>query len=346
MKTFLLWLVTSAVAAVSILRGFVLFSLRLKTIYASALYERIQERGKLFILRQEITDEPLPRNFAALCWLDGIAFHFGVEERMLHAGISGFDVVANVLGFRWQKHRLINIIRGSLKTEDRIPIYIAQPWDAERVGELVIPSPLPVPYLNEAQYATVERDIRNVINRRTDKLGVLLHGDPGNGKSYFVRCMALKYRLPIYIISFTPEMTNHSIIRMFGQFRGPAIVLLEDFDSYFDQRKCLLPEAKFTFDVLLNVLDGVYSSPVGIVFFLTANDLSKIDIALRDRPSRFRYVLPVRIPSPEIVHKIFGSDDHDHLVGKTLDELLSIRDGLVLPGPVESEPIKLQLEVP
>ena len=335
LKSFLLWLVGSVMAGVSVLRAFVLFSLRLKSIHASALYEQLRRRGKLLLLKEEMTTEPLPRNFAALCWLDGIAFYFGIEERMLHAGMSGFDIVANVIGFRWQKQRLMRDIEASLKTEDKIPIYILQPWDAERIGELAIPSPLPTPYMNERRYAEVERDILNVIKGGTEKLGIILHGDPGNGKSYFVRCMALKYRLPIYVVSFTPEMTNHSIIRMFGHLRGPAIVLLEDFDSYFDSRRLLLAEAKFTFDVLLNVLDGVYSSPIGIIFFLTANDLSKIDITLKRRPSRFRHVMSVEIPTPEIVHRIFGSDDHDHLVGKTLDEILSIRDEPGIPSNIE-----------
>ena len=165
-----------------------------------------------------------------------------------------------------------------------------------------------------------------VISGERRKTGVIFHGDPGNGKSYFVRYLALKYKLPVYIVSFIPKMTNHSLIRMFSRVRGPGIVLFEDFDSYFEGRKCLMKDAEFTFDSILNVLDGMYSNPKGIIFFLTANDVRKLDPSIRERPSRFQFVRHIGPPSHEMIMRIFNDTDHEELIGRSLDEILSLRD--------------------
>jgi hypothetical protein len=51
---------------------------------------------------------------------------------------------------------------------------------------------------------------------------------------------------------------------MFSQITPNSIVLFEDFDNYFNGRECILGSGntgiRFTFDIILNGLDGVYNT--------------------------------------------------------------------------------------
>jgi ATP-dependent 26S proteasome regulatory subunit len=177
--------------------------------------------------------------------------------------------------------------------------------------------------LNEA-IAEVEKGVRW-------KTGALLHGPPGNGKSYLARYFALKYRLPVYLVALTPNTDNHHIIGMFNMIKGPAMILMEDFDSYFDGRKCLLNEAQFTLDAILNVLDGTFTSMKGTVTIMTCNDLSKIDLALSRRPGRLRYVIEVPDPSESLREQILNGHPEAAIKAvdaASLDELLALKDEL------------------
>jgi len=225
---------------------------------------------------------------------------------------------------RWLKHRIT-----SLKVDTgTLPIYILQPWDAEKIGEIALPDDgPPAPYLDVETYQALEEDIVRVVNGQKEKTGAILYGPPGNGKSYLVRHFALKYKLPVYIASFVPDCDNHTIIRMFGNVKGPGIILLEDFDNYFDGRKCLLDKAKFTFDTVLNVLDGLFSTPHQLIYFMTANNLKKIDPALRSRPSRFKFRIPINEPNLAIRERILGSPHiSEQTDGLSLDSVLMMND--------------------
>jgi len=259
--------------------------------------------------------------------MDGMLFLFSVTERMMQGG-GGLptDTVVSVVGLKWQQKKLIACIQSGLIVENVVPIYILKPWDAERIGTLAVPDELVAPYVDDEIYKLVNEEIVRVIRGEVRKSGIILWGSPGNGKTFFIRHLALRHKLPIYIISFTPKLDNHELIRMFSNIRGPSIVLFEDFDTYFDKRECLMKEASFTFDTLLNVLDGIYSNPSGVLFCMTANDIEKIDAALRFRPSRFRYVLPIENPTYATIQKIFMSDNHEYLEGQSLDEILTLRD--------------------
>jgi ATP-dependent 26S proteasome regulatory subunit len=58
-------------------------------------------------------------------------------------------------------------------------------------------------------------------------------------------------------------------------------------------------EVKFTFDSLLSVLDGVYNEYNQVVFFMTCNDIDKIDASIKDRPSRMKFVTEITGPNYE-----------------------------------------------
>ena len=58
-------------------------------------------------------------------------------------------------------------------------------------------------------------------------------------------------------------------------------------------------EVKFTFDSLLSVLDGVYNEYNQVFFFMTCNDINKIDVSIKDRPSRMKFVTEITGPNYE-----------------------------------------------
>jgi hypothetical protein len=210
-------------------------------------------------------------------------------------------------------------------------VYLLQPWESEEVGSLnhaqVLQSGLYVEDEHREKIMALADDI--FTGEREKKAGLILHGTPGNGKTWVARWLACNYKVPLYICLFNADMDNFAIVRMFSKIRGPAIVLMEDFDSYFDKKECKIKEAKFTFDTILNVLDGVFAAPKRTLFVLTANEINKVSDTLKERPSRFREVLEIGYPSKALLEIVLG-DDADSLMGDalggSLDQALHLRE--------------------
>jgi AAA+ superfamily predicted ATPase len=139
---------------------------------------------------------------------------------------------------------------------------------------------------------------------------------------------------------------------MFTQINSPCIVLLEDFDNYFDGRKCIIggsisgtnnTNIKFTFDVILNCLDGVYNTYEGVTFIMTANDIDKIDTALKNRPSRFKYVRKFDNPDDQTRTKLIG-DWSGKTNGLNIDQIMRLKECQENGLDLETSILKLELE--
>lgn len=323
------WIVGSLATVLMLARALAFRVVRLKGQQAAVLFDMIQATRAKFVLEEELAEHGLPRTYLCFCWVGGTPALVRFEERLLRAGHQGTDVIVYVTMPRLLGRRLIEAVTAR-PVEDKVPIYILQTWEAEKIGELVVPEHVPPPYMEEGLYADAEDDVAEVSAGRMQKTGILLYGGPGNGKSFLARYLALKYKLPIYIFSLTKETDNHRLIRMFSHVRGPGIVLMEDMDSYWDGRKCLLKDATCTFDTLLNIMDGLFSTPDRLVFFATANDVDKIDPALKHRPSRIKHVRHVGCPGDEVRRRIMGSAA-ERLRGASLDRILFVR-GLLDSG--------------
>ena len=135
--------------------------------------------------------------------------------------------------------------------------------------------------------------------------------------------------MPIKIITFSPEWSNYELLLLFSQIPNDCIVLFEDFDNYFHGRKCVIGEdnknIKFTFDVILNALDGIYNTYENVIFIMTVNDISKVDISLKERPGRFKYVIEFQNPSIKLLEKLFENPENANRVnGMNLDQALTL----------------------
>lgn len=329
LKSVWVWIAGSVVTILAIIRSLFLQKIRLREQEAELIYDKVVESGKKWIIHSEYAQKnELPRSFMAYCSLNGFRFKLEVNERMLRAGWSGTDILVYVTTFRWNVKKLYTLIEKSLsEIEDKIPLYIMKQNSSIKIGDFLIPEKLNKPYINDDDYNSVVSSVEDVMSEKIDKAGILLYGNPGNGKSYLIRHLSLKFKLPIYIISFTKEMNNHDIIYMFSKAKGPCVILFEDFDNYFDKRECLMDEAAFTFDTILNVLDGSYCTHKKIIFCMTANKIEKIDSALKDRPSRFRVVKNISEPNfdtrLEILNDVGLAEQSD---GYNLDQVLLLKE--------------------
>lgn len=128
--------------------------------------------------------------------------------------------------------------------------------------------------------------------------GWLLHGKPGCGKSFFIKCIAIDLDLPIFSFDLS-SMSNEELYKFWNQAAvdTPCIIVLEDFDNCFHGRKNQAREnGGITFDALLNCISGIQCFD-GIFLIITTNDMSKIDPAIgavgemSSRPGRIDRVI-------------------------------------------------------
>lgn len=312
----------------AVARYALLGSYRLSSEASKLLHEKIMKQAQsVWVLKKEYVKHPkYPEIFEALVFLDGTPFMFHKSERLLTAGWSGKDNTNDVTFLRWHRAKIEKILDSSC--EDASTVSLLLPGGPDLIGEIRI-DPSASVFLNEGTYEDIELDVQRVIAGEINKTSFLLYGEPGNGKSQFIRYISKKYRLPINVVYFQPDFSNIDIIRMFAAAPRGSIVLMEDFDTYFNKRDCLMSneQVKFTFDSIINSLDGVHNDYHGVIFAMTVNDITKVDDSLKKRPSRFKFVREFCKPNDSAIRKILGAgcsiSEHS---GKSLDEIFKELD--------------------
>jgi chaperone BCS1 len=116
--------------------------------------------------------------------------------------------------------------------------------------------------------------------------GYLLHGPPGTGKSSAVVALASALQMDIAVLSLgDSNLDDNSISELFSSIPVNSIVLMEDIDCAFLERKENDDKrSKITFSGLLNAIDGVAAGE-GRLLFATTNHIERLDPALI-RPGR------------------------------------------------------------
>jgi len=273
----------------------------------------------------------IPDNYEAFSFHNTTPFFIFRGERMLTAGWKHKETYSMVYFFRWSRSSIDSMLESRLVSEGEIPVSALLPSGTERLGELV-GIDIPQVYLNPGSFEDMESDIVRVLNQEIRKTSCLLYGPPGNGKSQFVKYISLKYSLPIFLVYLNSEYDNFDVSKLFSHIPNRSIVLFEDFDSYFDGRACLMQNDKirFTFDSILNSLDGVHNDYRECVFMMTVNDISKVDVALKTRPSRFKFVREFLNPDISVRERILGNDPEilKKTEGMSLDGVFSLCDSM------------------
>ena len=117
------------------------------------------------------------------------------------------------------------------------------------------------------------------------KTGILLHGEPGTGKSSSVVALANHFCMDLYMISLSSVKTSEDLTSLFSQIPPSSILLLEDIDLATDATTGDGSTSDgVTSSDLLNILDGVMS-PHGLITVMTTNNYDNLLPALK-RPGR------------------------------------------------------------
>lgn len=134
------------------------------------------------------------------------------------------------------------------------------------------------------------------------KRGILLFGQPGNGKTSIIRTIISQYNFKP--VTFVPGSPAESMREAFSyaEEQSPALLYIEDLDS--------LIENGLDISSFLNLLDGI-SSKNGLLVIATANDVKKLKTNITRRPSRFDRKFEIPVPDQEMANvylkKWFGN---------------------------------------
>lgn len=295
---------------------------RLEDTVAKNLIDKInRENPPHWILATEHATPPrYPAVWEGFIVLNKLPVYFSRNERLLTAGWKSIDNTSTITFFRWHREK-INLLLRSQGMSNSITVSALSPGSPDRLGEIETGDPGEV-YLNAGSYEDFENDVRRTLRGDLAKTSALLYGPPGNGKSRFVKYLAKKYSLPVFIVYFRDDYSNHDISIMFSNIPKRCIVLFEDFDSLFNKRQCIMTNEhiKFTFDAILNGLDGVHNDYKEAVFIMTVNDIDKVDDSLKNRPSRFKFIKEFLPPNDEVRMRILGDSALvEKTAGKSLD---------------------------
>jgi SpoVK/Ycf46/Vps4 family AAA+-type ATPase len=119
------------------------------------------------------------------------------------------------------------------------------------------------------------------------KRGILLHGKPGTGKSSLCRLVlddvvarggiAVRFGKVPYLVSWALKVIREV------QPSHPIVVLIEDIEEVIEEDE----------SEVLNIIDGL-DSVKKVLFLATTNDLASLPERIKNRPSRFDYLIEVK----------------------------------------------------
>lgn len=126
------------------------------------------------------------------------------------------------------------------------------------------------------------------------QLGICLYGEPGNGKSTFIKTVASELKLPVHVLDLT-TMDNLDLHEAWttAQNTAPAVVVIEDFHSVFIGDKPV-GSTGVTMDALLQHFSGLDGTD-GLLLFVTTNVIEHMSPALL-RPGRLDLHVEMRAP--------------------------------------------------
>ena len=138
------------------------------------------------------------------------------------------------------------------------------------------------------------------------RMGILLYGPPGGGKSSTVIALASHFDMDIALLNLNGFTSSDETLRsMMSRLPANTIVLLEDVDCIGIQRKRTDRgnNEKISFSGFLNAIDGVAASE-GRILFMTTNHVEKLDSALI-RPGRADVKMEIGAPTPKQRQRLF-----------------------------------------
>ena len=211
------------------------------------------------------------------------------------------------------EHLLADVAEYSQRTQEKVlPVYMNQGGHYDRITQ------------NKRPWDTiilaedVKRELINTIdtfirdeqwyyeNGIPYRLGILLEGPPGTGKTTIIKGVCTYYNKPLYSMDLS-SVSNYTLRVAMMNTSNNAVLAMEDIDTAEVDKRGFedtattcdeaateapnIAESALTLGGLLNSIDGA-GSPEGRILFATTNDISKLDPALL-RDGRFDLRLKV-----------------------------------------------------
>lgn len=146
------------------------------------------------------------------------------------------------------------------------------------------------------------------------RLGILLHGQPGTGKTSIAHSLASTLSRRLAVIPLADMRSDEDLVSAFEGVREESIVLIEDVDCAFRDRENE-DASGITFSGFLNCIDGVIAPQNGRVLIMSTNHVDRLDPALI-RPGRADIKLEVplldRDAATDYVDRLFAHVANRH----------------------------------
>lgn len=91
------------------------------------------------------------------------------------------------------------------------------------------------------------------------KRSYLLYGPPGTGKSSFAQALAGHIKYSICFVNCSDKVNDFQFNSLLNKAPKKSIILIEDVDAIFSERRNTEKNNTLTFSGFLNALDGVRS---------------------------------------------------------------------------------------
>jgi chaperone BCS1 len=112
---------------------------------------------------------------------------------------------------------------------------------------------------------------------------VMIHGPPGTGKTSMIKSIASTLDCDLYILPITKDLLDNDIVDAFSYINDnedkERIVVIEDVDTLFEERKVGDTQNGLTLQGFLNCMDG-FTCMEGTMLFITANKPEVLDFAM------------------------------------------------------------------
>lgn len=156
--------------------------------------------------------------------------------------------------------------------------------------------PINTIYLKKGQKEELLDKIENFFDEETRdiylKFGIpykcvnLIYGPPGSGKTSIIKGLSSQLDCDLYVLPISKDMLDTNLVDAFSYINQNdeeepkrKIIVIEDIDTLFDDRKQGDKDNGITLQAVLNCLDG-FVCVEGTMLFLTANKPEVLDFAL------------------------------------------------------------------
>ena len=204
------------------------------------------------------------------------------------------------------------------KQSNKLYIYIPNKYGEWTIYNNIPKRSIDSIYLDEKIKDKIICDIRNFMEneKEYDRFGIpykrtyMLTGIPGSGKTSMIKAICNQIGYSLSLLSLQKEFDNNSLLNAFRSLEKNTILLLEDIDCIFQQRKSSSDNPLISFSSLINILDGVLYKH-GIIIFITTNHPETLDHALM-RMGRIDMIVQLNYPREQDIRKLFFDLNEKH----------------------------------